>query len=240
MKSTKPKKPFTLDDFEKGLMLAGIISPASVSDLRQREAVEELDKEDSEEKKQLYFKRVVLAAEIASKLHQEPTLGRVKFQKLVYLCEHAAKMELQHRYQKQTAGPFDNKFMHSIAKELKRNKWFSVEEKISNGIKRSQYVPLTNANGYKRYYQSYFSKDDQSIQTVIELFRRISSSDTELAATVHACIQELVENGQPVTLKALTTLFYAWSKAKIKFTEQQIIDSAVWLKKIGFIQQDIL
>lgn len=239
MKSTKPKGRFTLDDFEKGLMLAGYILPSTVQDLQERESLEQHEKEEAEVARQTYFKRVVLAAEIASKLHQEPTLGKVKFQKLVYLCEFAAHMNLQSRYQKQTAGPFDNKFMHSIAEEFKKNKWFSVEEQMSNGFKRFKYVPMTNSNGYKDYYQRYFGSSDQSIQSIISLFRRKSTDDTELAATVHACITELSTKDLPITRDAITSLFYAWSSAKSRFSEQQIIDSAAWLKKNGLLEQDI-
>src|ERR1035438_5815843 len=43
----------------------------------------------------LYFKRIVLAAEITSQLYNEPTFGHVKFQKLFYLCEKLADIKLQ-------------------------------------------------------------------------------------------------------------------------------------------------
>jgi hypothetical protein len=73
-------------------------------------SIERIFKEVKEEETQateiknppnLYFKRIVLAAEIADQLYTEPTFGHVKFQKLVYLCEHRCRMRLSERYCKQ-------------------------------------------------------------------------------------------------------------------------------------------
>lgn len=89
-------------------------------------------------KKQIYFRRVVLAAEIASKLHDQPTFGHVKFQKLVYLCEQVSSMNLHSSYSKQAAGPYDRKFMHSIDKEFNKQKWFDV--KLENKDGRNKYL----------------------------------------------------------------------------------------------------
>lgn len=239
MKSMKPKRSFTQEDFEKGLMLLGLLLPCSEQDVKEKEVLEQFEKEQGTEKQQRYFQRVVLAAEIVGKLCTEPTLGRVKFQKLVYLCEYAADMELAHRYQKQTAGPFDHKFMHSVDEELKRNKWFESKVVSSGDIKRTVYQPMSNADGYKGYYNSYFGQLDESIQHVIQLFRRQSTDKTELAATVHFCLCELATTGHPVSQAALIKLFYNWSKAKSKFSEQAVLESAKWLKQNGLTDIEI-
>ena len=54
-------------------------------------------------------------------------------------------MDLQDRYAKQAAGPFDNKFMHSIEEDFTRQKWFQVNKKFENGMTVTKYVPLLNA-----------------------------------------------------------------------------------------------
>jgi hypothetical protein len=128
MKSTNnERKTFSMEDFEKGLMLAGLISPKTTTEINERKEPERYEQTLKKEKKELYFKRAVLAAEIAYQLHSDFTFGRIKFQKMVYLCEHVADMNLEERYSKQAAGPFDNKFMHSIHTEFTRQKWFEVE-----------------------------------------------------------------------------------------------------------------
>ena len=237
MKSTKSEKSlFSMEDLEKGLMLAGYIMPGSISELNEREALEDFEKQSKDSSKNVYFRRVVLAAEIASKLHSEPSLGRVKFQKLVYLCEHAAEMDLGSRYKKQAAGPFDNKFMHTIDKEFKKNKWFLVQKQEDKSITRYRYIPLEKAEGYKAYYDNYFSRDNEKIQFIIELFRKKNTEYTELATTVFACFKELSGKGQKITKDALLQLFYNWSESKKRFTEKEVLDSFKWLAENGLIQ----
>ncbi|WPU94758.1 hypothetical protein SNE25_04390 [Mucilaginibacter sabulilitoris] len=235
MKSTnKENMRFSLEDFEKGLMLAGYLMPKSVAELNEREAVEAYEQETEINPKKLYFKRVVLAAEIVSKLNQEPTLGRIKFQKLVYLCENAAEMHMEGRYQKQAAGPFDNRFMHTIAREFEKNKWFAVERELNGNYARSKYIPLENAQGYKKYYENYFKQEDDKIQYIIELFRKKSTDYTEMATTIFACYLELKKINN-VRWESLIKLFYDWSDKKKRFPEQEVLASFEWLEEHGVI-----
>lgn len=236
MKSTTNKESlFTQEDFEKGLMLAGYIMPKSVKEFEERETLHIYEAETRNKQKNLYFKRVVLAAEIAYKLNQEPSLGRIKFQKLVYLCEHAAEMNLENRYLKQAAGPFDNKFMHSIAKEFEKNKWFEVKKEVTQNFTRHKYVPLENAEGYKRYYENYFKEENEKIQYIIELFRNINTDNTELATTIFACYLELKSQKTEFTWESLIKLFYDWSDKKKRFPERDVLASFEWLQKRGLV-----
>jgi len=235
MKSIKTEKNFSFEDFEKGLMLAGYVMPSSIHELNEREELEKYEKELQSKPKNIYFKRVVLAAEIASKLYMESTLGRVKFQKLVYLCEHVAKMNLIDRYTKQTAGPFDNKFMHTIDNEFKSQKWFSVDKLEEGNITRYKYTKLENSENYKKYYENYFSNENDKIQFIIELFRKRDTRYTELSATVFACYHELSFKNEKINKKELVMLFYNWSPEKKKFSEKEISDNLNWLNENGLI-----
>lgn len=230
------KRKFTMDDFEKGLVLLGLLSPSNETEINDITAIEELEKKSSKERQQLHFKRVVLAAEIVSKLYNEPTFGRIEFQKLVYLCEHTANMDLAYRYSKQAAGPFDNKFMHSIHTEFKKLKWFDVQKIKEGNFTRHKYVPLEKADGYLSYYNSYFTSEREKIQYVIDLFRNKKTDETELAATVFACYLELVEN-DTLSKSSLLTLFYNWSDKKQRFSETQVVNSFYWLIQNSLIPE---
>ena len=239
MESTKPENNFSMDDFEKGLMLSGYIMPGSVQDIREREALEQYERAENEASRKLHFKRVVLAAEIAFKLWNEPSFGRVKFQKLVYLCEYAAEMELTHRYQKQVAGPFDNKFMHSIDIEFKNLNWFLADKITKDGYTRFKYSPLENANGYLKYYERYFKNENSKIQFIINLFRNKSTDETEIAATLHACIRDLATQNSKILTHELIKLFYAWSDKKKRFKEDEILKSLSWMEENHLIDFEI-
>lgn len=229
MNSSKKRKSFTIEDFEKGLMLAGLVSPSSLAELNERTELEAYEKELAAEKSRTYFKRAVLAAAIADQLHLEPTFGHVKFQKLVYLCEHAAGMQLEHKYSKQAAGPFDKKFMHTIDAEFKKQKWFKVERRTNQGITRFVYERLEKCEQYKTYYSSYFGQNDERIQAIINIFRRQKTDDVEIAATIYACLRELKAENVEATSMSLIEKFYAWSKEKKRFEEQRILQCWNWM-----------
>lgn len=240
MKSTNNKTDaFSMDDFEKGLMLAGLILPSNTCELKEREVLAAYEASLKQEKRSTYFKRVVLAAEIANQLHREWTFGRVKFQKLVYLCEHAVEMNLQNRYSKLAAGPFDRKFMHTIEKEFESRKWFRVD-KVPNGtITRSKYSPLENLENYKPYFQSYFGNQNESITHIINLFRTASTDKSEIAATLYACRIELLNKQQQISMEVVLQLFYEWSEQKQRFPEDTVLSVWHWMVANDLIE-DVL
>lgn len=237
MKSIKTNtQKFSFEDFEEGLMLAGHISPSSIEDFAKREKLKQFENKlqaiNKKSNQKTFFKRVVLAAEIANNLYNEPTFGHIKFQKLVYLSEHITKMNLNYRYSKQAAGPFDNKFMHSIDTQFEKNKWFKIEKIEENSFKRFKYSPLENCENYKKYYDSYFSNEREAIQNLIETFRKKRTDSVEITATIFACLIEL-KNKQNFTKEDLLTVFYNWSKEKKRFTQNEVLSNWEWMQEIG-------
>jgi hypothetical protein len=226
---------FSMEYFEKGLMLAGLIPPNNISELNERNILEEYEKALKNESRINYFKRAVLAAEIAAELSNEATFGRIKFQKLVYLCEHAVNMNVQGRYTKQVAGPFDSKFMHSIEQEFKKQKWFEVEKIKEGNISRSKYKPLPDCNNYKKYFNTYFGLKSDNVRYVIDLFRKAKTDTTEIAATLHACALELRQNNEMVTEEKLLNLFYNWSVKKERFDEKTVLSIWKWINEKALI-----
>jgi hypothetical protein len=229
MKSTDKKRAeFTLEDFEKGLMLAGYISPKSPQEVREKEALAEYDKKNIKEKSNLYFERTVLAAEIVNELLEERTFGRIKFQKMAYLCENVASMNINDRYKKFAAGPFDSKFMHSINNEFKKQKWFEVTNVKEGNYVVPKYSRLANCENYKTYYQRYFSDYNEGIKHIIDLFRKSKTHDVELIATLFACWKEVLDENQKFSKELIYEKLYSWSKEKKKYTKTDI-DNALHL-----------
>lgn len=231
MKSINKVK-FTFQDFEKGLMLAGYITPANADEIHEKKILDDFDRQNAKEKKHAYFKRAVLAAEIVNELKDEPTFGRVKFQKMVYLCENIVHMNLsEHRYRKFAAGPFDNRFMHSIFKEFKNQKWFEVKT-IREGIySKPQYFELENKSKYKDYYNSYFSEYDSAIHRIISLLKFERTDFVELIATIFFIWKEIIDNKQIFEKELIFDRVYSWSKEKIKYTRKDIDHAIKWMEE---------
>jgi len=181
--------------------------------------------------KNTYFKRAVLAAEITSHLYSEPTFGSVKLQKLMFLCENIDSMNINFEYSKQAAGPYDNKFMHSIGIEFKRQGWFKVEKVKSGKIYRNVFVPLDKFGTHKDYFNRYFLKYQEKIQWIIDTFRKEKTDRVELIATLYACWMELSVNKRIISDEALLTLLYDWSVEKQKFSRLSAIQAIQWMKE---------
>lgn len=196
-------------------------------------------REDSKYIKNSFFKRAVLAAEIANQLYSEQYFGHVKFQKIVYLCEQTINMNLETNYSKQAAGPFDNKFMYSIDSEFKNQNWFKVDLVDFGGYKNYKYEPLEGVNKYKKYYENYFQESNEKINWIINVFRKSKSSQVELVATIYFCLNEMVDKKEAFSKELLFNRFYEWSIEKKKFTRDQIISALDWMNENNLIPKDI-
>lgn len=175
----------------------------------------------------LFFKRACLAAEITYQLYTENTFGHTKLQKLQFLCEHAANMELQKHYVKAAAGPYDYKFMHSIDDEFVKQGWFIAKPREnSKGI---YYTTLATPKGYKTSYQHFFNAGDDKIQRLIDLFRNEKTDFCEVVATFYAVWVDLKNTKQEITPDNLIENFYKWHEKKERFNRTYLVTSIQWM-----------
>ena len=182
-------------------------------------------------KQNTYFKKLVLAAEVANQLYNEFTFGHVKFVKLLFLCEEVCHMQLNSSYGKYAAGPLDPKSMYSIDAEFRNRKWFDVR-KTNYGYK---YKPLENIDVYKKYYQSYFSRHQDQIDYIINLFRTEKTDFCEIVATLFAVWKEKQMNNAVVDDAILIEGFYAWSKEKQRFKQLDVLNAITWMKEKSIV-----
>lgn len=177
-----------------------------------------------------YYRRTVLAAEIVWQLHKEPTLGHLKLQKLIYLCQKSADMQLPTNFLRQAMGPYDNRLMRSIDKQLKEKKWF--EYKKEQVLK---YQPLEKAGQHHNDFIKYFSAESEGIQFIIDKFRNVLSREIEIWATLYACMDNMLNENVIFSEASLLQRFYEWSEEKKKFSEDQIKRVFSRMKETGII-----
>ncbi len=175
-----------------------------------------------------YFKKIVLAAEIAYRLYNEPTFGHKKFVKIYFICEEICELELSTNYLQYAAGPLDPKHLHVIDAEFKRKKWFQVKKRKSGyGF---EYAPDINVLEYQLYYNRYFKIEAVIINKIVELFRRKSSDFCEIVATLLASWLRLLGKNIPFEEQILFDEFYEWSTEKKKFRKPQLIEALEWMR----------
>lgn len=172
------------------------------------------------------IKILSLAAEITFQLHTEPTFGHLKLQKLIYLCQQLKHMDLVADFKQHVAGPYDPIMARYLDKEFKVREWFSYDPK-----RDLKYKPLSRCNDHRSAFHRYFAKDVSEIYDLIGLFRTSKSDHIEIVATLFACWLRLLEKKSSVTEEQLLKDFYAWSKEKKEFSQNEVLNGLKWMKQ---------
>ncbi|KAA8734486.1 restriction endonuclease subunit S [Acinetobacter qingfengensis] len=172
------------------------------------------------------LKLLSLAAEITFQLHTEPTFGHLKLQKLIYLCQQLKHMDLAADFKQHAAGPYDPVMARYLDKEFKDREWFSYDPK-----RDVKYKPLTKCNEHRSAFNKYFAKETSDIYALVGLFRTSKSDHIEIVATLFACWLRLLERKLFVTEEQLLKDFYAWSKEKKEFSQNEVLNGLKWMKQ---------
>lgn len=180
-----------------------------------------------------YYKRTVLAAEIVWQLHKEPTLGHLKLQKLIYLCQKSAQMQLPTNFLRQAMGPYDPKLMRSIDKQLKEKHWFEYHEG-----ELYKYQPLEKAGQHHADFEKYFSAEQASIQFILDTFKTVKSDFVEIVSTLYACLENLKAENVILSEGLLLQRFYEWSDEKAKFNENEVRKVYKRMLELGIVPQN--
>jgi len=180
------------------------------------------------------FRRAVLAAEIADRLHGDPTFGRVKFQKILYLCEDHLGMDLEGNYRRQAAGPLDSRMLRSVEGQMEQQKWYAAQ----SDARRTTYVPLENAGGHRKYFDNYWSGYREGLDSLIALLRPLDTERCEIVATLFAAWNDLIIVGKPFDdddiLREVRT---NWHESKERFDEDRLRKALQWMRDKNLMPQ---
>ncbi len=164
--------------------------------------------------------------------HKEFT--HIKFQKLQYLAEHFMEENLDWNYYRNAAGPYDPRFMHTIAGKLKASNWY--EEK------NYKYLPLSKVSDIEIHYTNYFGQKNEKLNHLFSVFANATEKLCEAIATIYAVWNNHIIQGLEHDEQRIKTEFFEWSNRKKKvFKEDEFKKALLWMKKnqiipIGFGQ----
>ena len=167
------------------------------------------------------FAKQVLGGKIVSLFQNDPHFSNIKFQKIQYLAEHVAEVDLNWNYYYQAAGPYDNVYMHSITDKLKTANWFEKRD--------SKYVPLDKQEHIDRYYQGFFKPVAKQLDQLFSLLANMTDIDAEIIATLYAVWNNRLILSQPVGEELLIDDFYNWSDRKLLYTQEQLQKGLHWM-----------
>ncbi|MFY9311455.1 MAG: restriction endonuclease subunit S [Bacteroidia bacterium] len=170
------------------------------------------------------FAKQVLAGKIVNLFKGDKEFTHIKFQKLQYLSEHFIEEDLDWYYYRKHAGPYDPRFMNTIAGKLKFAGWY--EER------NYKFYPLQKVSEIEGLYTTYFSQKIEKLNHLFSVFKNSSEKLCEAVATVYAVwnnhiIQKLEYDEQRIKKE-----FFEWSNRKQKvFTEDEFGKTLEWMKK---------
>ncbi|MDQ6755318.1 MAG: restriction endonuclease subunit S [Bacteroidota bacterium] len=170
------------------------------------------------------FAKQVLGGKIISLFKDDKNFTDIKFQKLQYLAEHIIEEDLLWNYYRQAAGPYDNKFMHNVANKLKENKWFEK--------RNYKFYPLQKVNDIERYYQNYFSSNNEKLSNLFSLLKNASEKVCEAIATIYAVWNNHIIQKQTFDKEKIEKGFFEWSNRKDNmFTKEEFEKALDWMQK---------
>ena len=175
----------------------------------------------------VYFRRSVWAAEIIDQLHNEPTFGHVKLEKMIFLSEHICNIDLASHYLRKAAGPYDPLALRSIDSQIKKQNWFQGLKE--NG--RYRYVPLQNQGGHKQYFDRYFRHVAPQLNELINIFRTWDTERCEIVATLYSAWQDLLKQGSEVTDKVIVDeVIHHWHESKKRIEPERWYRAIQWMR----------
>lgn len=181
-------------------------------------------------KREAVFKRLVLSAYILDNICDEPTAGRVKFEKLLYLSEHCAQLPLHSEFQRAAAGPYDSKSLYSIESQLNQNKWFK-RQKVT-GESRA-YTRLAKIDGYKQYVGTNLTAAQKTVvDKLIALFKTSRTIQCEIVATLYGAWNDfLLEGVQPTDDQIVNEVLTNWHEKKERISRDRWLKALQWMRK---------
>ena len=179
------------------------------------------------------FKRALLAAEIIYLQHQDPTFGRVKFQKTLHLCEYQMQIdELGSDYKREAAGPHDSRMLYQIESQLKRSKWFQC---VGTRNEQHRYIPLEKVESYKKYFERHWGERHDAIHSIINLLKPLDSERCEIVSTLYAAWNDLLLTKQTASDEAIIQEVLNWHESKLRIPEERWRRALQWMRSHGLV-----
>jgi len=184
----------------------------------------------------VHFRRSVLAAEIVDRLHEEPTFGHVKLQKLMFLVETLCGVDTGSTYRRKAAGPYDNTALRSIDSQLLKQQWFEVRK---DG-QRYRYSALAKRGGHRPYFERYYFAAKASIENILSTFKSFDTQRCEIVATLLAAWQDLLRAEDAVTDERIVhEVLNNWHEAKQRIPEDRWLSALRWMRDHGFVPREV-
>lgn len=174
----------------------------------------------------LILSRVVDAHQRADRLH---TLGNVKAEKVIYLVEAHAGVDLERAPVREAAGPADFPRLKKVVHRGAKLHAFSVRGGAagSGGV----WSPGGGLRKWLGEYNDLFSAERPAIDCVIDLLVPMDSEQAEIVATLYACWNDLLARGAQADDASVIADFHSWAEGKRRFDADRLGKALQWMRQ---------
>jgi hypothetical protein len=198
--------------------------------------IEEAVAQTEGRKANVHFLRSVLAAEIIDQLHDQPTFGHVKFEKMMFLVEHLCEVDTGSTYHRKAAGPYDNRALRSIDSQLQKQQWFEARKEDG----RFRYIPMAKRGGHKPYFNRHFSGIGETLEKILTTFKTAKTEQCEIVATLLAAWSDLLCEKEAVSDEMIVhEVLNNWHESKQRIPEDRWLRALDWMREKGFVPKGV-
>jgi len=177
--------------------------------------------------------RRLVAAEIIYDHRNVAYLGRIKVHKIMFLAEaHATINEINGRYVRQAAGPYDGAMINDVEAGLRQDRFYDAAEDPSSQRGRITFTPLDNAGGHKPILEAMLGDRVAELRRIIGLVQDFSTENTEAITTLYAVWNDaLIDGEQPGDERIIRGFREEWHEAKQRFTAESLRNWLDWMRR---------
>lgn len=183
--------------------------------------------------------RVLVAAEVVHRLGAQPSLGRIKLQKLMYLAQaHANINDIDGSYERYRAGPYDGAMMPEIETGLRQAQFYAATEDSTAAHRRIIFQQMPRAGEHHEALSAALGDKLAGLRKMVDLFRDLNTEATEAVATLYAVWNDAMIDGQhPDDAAIIRGFLNDWHTDKAKFKDADLHNWLSWMRRNGIVPQ---
>jgi len=188
--------------------------------------------------KEITHRRAAVVAYMISHIGQNgstaktaDSLGRTKLAKALYIAQTHEELDLQFRFQRYAAGPFDEA-LFNLEGTAKKNEWFVTKERDHFGV---TYHTAPKTEPMSQQAAKFLGDNRGNFDRLLGHIDTMDMQQAELFATAYAAWNDLLIDGREINDDTIIDEFYAWDESKQKFSRTAIHNQLKWMRSEGYV-----
>lgn len=176
--------------------------------------------------------RLIVGSAIVGSLSRKPTFGRVKFQKLLFLAEVHAGIDLGGRYTREAAGPLDRNLIADVERRLVQAGKVDISQPKGSGG-QVEYRPTISTTDLDTELAQLPQPAAAGLKNLVGLFVDVDTRFTEAVTTLYAAWNDaLIDGRKPTTKEIIDEVLNDWHpEKKEKFSGDELETWLGWMDR---------